>query len=138
MTQPIELAFRQRVAAAFSEALGNRIYGVVSPPDAEKPVATYRRLTGGGPAPAAGGGKTANIGLTLRDEDYTSLKQLQRDIEEYLESLRGVWLADEDGVTCPIWVYQIKAETGQDAYQASTRDRVVSTVFNIHYTNSAQ
>lgn len=132
--QPVELAFRQRLVLAFEAQLGERVYAIVSPPEVLKPVATYRRLSGSTPVST---GKVALIGLSLRDLEYTPLKQLQRDIEDYFENLHGEWLGLPNDSGCSVWVYKITAETGQDAYQASTRDRVVSTVFRIQYSDQS-
>lgn len=129
MSEPVELAFRQRLVGAFAEELGERVYGVVSPPEAKTPAATFRRLQGGG---RSGDWNTAVIGLTLRDEEYTRVKRLQKRIEEYFAGLRNTWLG-EAGEDCSVWVYQIEAATGQDGYQGNTRHRVVSTVFTVRY-----
>ena len=46
MSEPVELEFRQRVAAAFAADLAGRVYDLAIPPGAVTPLATYRRLPG--------------------------------------------------------------------------------------------
>lgn len=130
MSEPVELGFRQRLAATFGEELDGRVYEQVAPPDAKVPYVVYRRT--GSPA----GGRTAEalIQVTLFDESYAAVKRLQGRIESALGGLRGAWLSGS-GDECPVWVYLIRPQTLADGFQAATRRRVAATEFTIKYKN---
>ena len=128
MSEPIELGFRQRVAAAFAEELEGRVFEMVAPPDTKTPYAVYRRTA----SPTGGRAAEAVIQLTLFDESYAAVKRLQGRIEEYLRGLRSTWLSG-NGDDCPVWVYLIRPQTMNDGYQAATRRRAAITEYTIKY-----
>lgn len=129
MSDPIELGFRQRVAAEFAADLAGRVYELVLPPDTTLPAATYRRVAPGEETPRW---RTARLQLMLYDVEYTDVKRLQARIEERLKTIRGTWLSAA-GDDCPVWVYLIKPYTMPDAYQTATRRRVAISEFEIKY-----
>lgn len=131
MSEPVELEFRQRVAAAFAADLAGRVYDLAIPPDAVTPLATYRRL----PVLASmRGAKLARIQLMVIDDSYADAKRLQGRIERYMGNLRGTWLA-EGGGECPVWVYAIRPVTMGDVFQGATRRRIAVSEFEILYSD---
>lgn len=132
MSEPIELGFRKRVAAAFANELSGRVFETVVPPDATLPFATYRRVA---PGETQYRVKTARLQMIIHDDAYTDAKRLQHAIEQYLAGLRRVWLSG-DGDECPVWVHLIKAITMPDGYQASTRRRLAISEFEIKYAEA--
>jgi hypothetical protein len=129
MSDPVELGFRQRVAAAFAAELDGRVFQLVIPPDTTTPLAVYRRV---GQGETDNRLKTARLQLAIYDDSYTDAKRLQARVEEYLAGLRRVWLSG-DGEACPVWVHLIKAFTMPDGYQAATRRRVAVSEYEIKY-----
>jgi hypothetical protein len=134
MSEPVELSFRQRLAAAFASELGDRVYDLVQPPDAAKPLALYRRV--GADESGDSQNLRARIQVTVKDDSYTDAKRLQKRIEGYMRTIRGEWLAGA-GEECPVWVYQVKPVTMPDVYQPSTRMRLAVSDFIIHYADTA-
>lgn len=132
MSEPVELGFRKRVAAAFATDLGSKVYELVVPPDVKPPFAVYRRVSPGDTQYRV---KTARLQLSIYDDTYTDVKRLQRDIEQYMAGLRRVWLSG-DGDECPVWVHLIKAFTMPDGYQVATKRRVAVSEFEIKYAEA--
>ena len=132
MSDPVELGFRQRLAAAFDTELDGRVYENVAPPDATIPMATYRRVSTG---EAVKHVKTARLQIIVYDDSYTDVKRLQKQIEAHLGDLRGTWLS-ETGVDCPVWVYRIKPYTMADGYQPATKRRAAISEFEIKYADA--
>lgn len=133
MSEPIELGFRQRLAASFADELNGRVFEMVYPPDTAGPMAIYRRVPGGGGASPRN--RQARIQVTFRDSTYSAVKRLQKEAETLFGSMRGQWLAVE-GVDCPVWVYGVDVATGADGYQASTRMRAATTEFLFRYAEA--
>lgn len=131
MSDPVELGFRQRVAAAFATELDGRVYELASPPDAATPYAVYRRI---GEGSTSGRLKNARLQLSIFDPSYSDAKRLQGEVEEYLANLRRDWLSG-DGDACPVWIHLIKAHTMADGLQGATRRRVAVSEFEIMYAN---
>lgn len=131
MSDPVELGFRQRLAAEFATELGTRIYENAAPPDTALPYATYRRVAPGDEQHRV---KTARIQVIVVDDNYADAKRLQSRIEKALRGLRSRWISDA-GAECPAWVYRIRAFTMPDVYQASTRRRLAISDFEILYAD---
>ncbi len=125
MSEPVELAFREQLAARFAAELGGRVYDLVNPPDAVLPLATYRRV-GSDRVTTAG---RARIQVTIKGEQYAAVKRLQKAVEDYFGGFRGNWLGSE---TC-VWVHHIRTATLADTHQGATRARVASSEFEIMY-----
>ncbi len=132
MSEPVELGFRQRLAAAFATELEGRVYELVAPPEAKLPLATYRRMS---TVDDGGGMKAARITLTLVDDEYAAVKRLQEQIERYLAGLRATWLSSGSAGDCPVWVFMIKPSTQADGYQGATRRRVAVSDIEIRYAD---
>lgn len=131
MSDPVELGFRQRLAAEFATELGTRIYENAAPPDTALPYATYRRVSPGDEEYHV---KTARIQVVVVDDNYADAKRLQGRIEKAMRGLRARWISDA-GSDCPAWVYRIRPFTMPDVYQASTRRRLAISDFEILYAD---
>lgn len=118
MSEPVELAFREQLAARFSVELGGRVYDLVSPPEAALPLATYQRV--------GGDGTRARIQVVLRAESYRDVKRLQKTIEDYFRKFRG-----ELGQETCVWAYQVRATTLADRFMGPTRHRLAVSEFEI-------
>ena len=128
MSDPVELALREELAAVFSAELGGRVYDLVHPPEDERPVATYRRVGSGGGADM--GYSEARVQISLKDDTYTEVKRLQRRIEDYMGSIVNRPLGANE--RC-VWVFRITPVTMPDGYQAATRSRLAVTDLIIKY-----
>ena len=125
MSEPVELAFREQLAARFAEELEGRVFDLVSPPEAKLPLATYQRTGSGGNRSSA----RARIQVTLRDEKYAEVKRLQKAVEVYLGGFRRGWMGSE---TC-VWVHDVRVTTLPDRFLGATRHRVAVSEFDILY-----
>lgn len=131
MSAPVELAFREQLAAQFAADLAGRVYDLVSPPDVALPLATYRCLDGDATATP----RRARILVALRDTSYSAVKRLQQQVEAYFAGLVRTWMGTADPVKCRVWVYSIDVATRQDGFQAATRQRVAMSEFVIRYAD---
>lgn len=123
----LELAFRQRLAAAFSEQLGGRVYDLAHPPDAATPLVTYRFMGDrDSNDPAI---QDATIQIQIKDGEYTAVKRLQNAIEAFMRGVRGEWLYPGECV----WVHQVTALRRPDLYQPPTRMRIGVSEFTFKY-----
>lgn len=126
MSEPVELAFREQMAARFAAELGGRVYDLVSPPEAALPLATYQRVgSGGDPAD-----RRARIQVMLRAERYADVKRLQRQVETYFSGFRRGWLGANDAC---VWVHAVRVTTLADRFLGATRHRVAVSEFDILY-----
>lgn len=125
MSEPVELAFREQLAARFAGELGGRVYDLVSPPEAALPLATYQRVG----SDARGTPGRARIQVTFRAETYKDVKRLQRAVEDYFRELGRGWLGSE---TC-VWTHHIRPATMADRFMGATRHRVAVSEFEILY-----
>lgn len=126
MSEPIELAFREHLAAAFAGDFAGRVYDLVHPPDAALPLVTYRRTGSGGDRIDG----EATMQITVKAELYTDAKRLQERIEAYMGNLRRTWLGSADNC---VWVHLVTTRRAPDVYQPSTRLRLAVTDFVIKY-----
>lgn len=125
MSEPVELAFREQLAARFAAELGGRVYDLVSPPEATLPLAVYQRVGSGGDLAAP----RARIQVTLRAERYTDVKRLQEEVERYFREFRRDWMGSE---TC-VWAHAVRVTTLADRFLGATRHRVAVSEFDILY-----
>lgn len=130
-SEPVELGFRQRLAATFAAELDGRIYENAAPPDAKTPYAVYRRVAPG--VRHTRNRLTARITLGLYGESYADVKRLQAAVEKGMGDFRRGWLSAVEAVECPVWVYFIKPYTMPDLYQATTKRRIAVSDFEITY-----
>lgn len=125
MSEPVELAFREQLAARFADELGGRVFDLASPPEARLPLVTYQRVGAGGDRTAP----RARIQVSFRDEKYAEVKRLQGKVEAYFREVRATWLGGE---TC-VWVHGVTATTLPDRFLGATRHRVAVSEFEILY-----
>lgn len=125
MSEPVELAFREQLAARFADELGGRVYDLVSPPEAALPLATYQRVGGDRDRQSP----RARIQVSLRGEKYADVKRLQRAVEAYFGGFRRDWLGSE---TC-VWAHGVRVTTLPDRFMGATRHRVAVSEFDILY-----
>ncbi len=126
MSEPVELAFREQLAARFAAELGGRVYDRVSPPEATLPLVTYQRVGSGGDS----ADPRAQIQVTLRAERYADAKRLQQQIESYFGGFRRGWMGKSDAC---VWVHHVRATTLADRFLGATRHREAVSEFDILY-----
>ena len=132
MSWPVALAFRHELATAFAAELGERVFDLVNPPEQRTPLATYRCLRNERQTPVY---RRAQIQVTLRDPAYSTVKELQKRIEQHFAGKVRTWMGKVDAAECRVWVYSIDAASLQDAHQPSTRLRVVKSEFVVRYAD---